>query len=96
MNAAQPTDPYYGLLNLRRLPARLTAEQTADVLGFKVHDVPVLIRANLLKPLGGGPRNSVKYFHADEIEGLARDRHWLDKATRRVSRRLPRSHHDSG
>jgi hypothetical protein len=66
------------------------------VLGFKVHDVPVLIRAKLLRPLGGGPRNSVKSFHADEIEGLARDRHWLDKATQRVSRRLRRSRPDSG
>ena len=96
MIAAQPTNPQLGLLNLRRLPARLTAEQTTAVLGFKVHDVPVLIRAKLLRPLGGGPRNSVKYFHADEVEALAKNRHWLDKATQRVSRRLPRSCPNSG
>jgi hypothetical protein len=80
-------NPVSALLNTRPLPARLTSEQAAEILGFKVHDIPLLIRAGILKPLGGGPRNSVKYFHADEVEGLARDRRWLDRATRAISRR---------
>jgi hypothetical protein len=80
-------NPVPALLNARRLPARLTSEQAAEILGFKVHDIPLLVRAGLLKPLGGGPRNSVKYFHGDEVEDLARNRRWLDKATRTISRR---------
>jgi hypothetical protein len=38
-----------------RLPARLTAEQTAWVLGCQPHDVPILMAARLLKPLGHPP-----------------------------------------
>jgi hypothetical protein len=87
ITSATPTNHPLELLSARRLPARLTAEQVAEVLGFKAHDIPLLVRAGLMKPLGGGPRNSVKYFHADEVEGLARDRRWLDKATRTISRR---------
>ena len=52
---------YAELLNLRRLPARLNAEEAAAILGFKSHDIPLLIRAGLLKPLASGPRNSVKF-----------------------------------
>lgn len=74
------------LLGLARFPARLNQEQTAAVLGFKPHDIPVLGKAGHLKPLGGGPRNSVKYFAAVEIEQLSRDKNWLDRATRIINR----------
>ena len=37
---------------LGQLPARLTAEQAAWVLNCQRHDVPVLVAARLLKPLG--------------------------------------------
>lgn len=86
-----PSDTCADLLNYRRLPARLTSEQVATILGFKPHDIAPLIRAKLLMPLGGGPRNSVKYFHAAEIECRARDRRWLDRATRTISRRVTNS-----
>ncbi|HMO64915.1 MAG TPA: hypothetical protein PKE47_06790, partial [Verrucomicrobiota bacterium] len=39
------------LLNLRHLPARLNAAQAAALLGFQEHDLPLLVRADLLKPL---------------------------------------------
>ena len=77
-------------LNIRRLPARLNAEQTAQVLGFQPHDVPALVRSGLLKPLGGGPLNCVKYFAAVEIEELSRNKKWLERATRVISRRKSR------
>ena len=87
ITTSNATNPVPALLNARRLPARLTSEQAAEMLGFKVHDIPLLVRTGLMRPLAGGPRNSVKYFHADEVEGMARNRHWLDKATRAISRR---------
>jgi hypothetical protein len=74
-------------LNMLRLPARLNVEQTAEYIGCQSHDIPVLVRAGLLKPLGGGPRNCVKYFATAEIEELARDKRWLDRATKALNRR---------
>lgn len=74
-------------LNAFRLPARLNVEQTALILGFGAHDIPVLVRSHLLKPLGGGVRNCVKYFAAVEVEKLSRDKKWLDRATTATGRR---------
>jgi len=74
------------VLLVRRSPARLNSEQTAQMLGFQAHDIPAIVRADLLKPLGDGAPNSVKYFAAFEIEEFSHDRRWLDKATRAVSR----------
>ena len=59
--------------------------QTAQFLGFSEHDIPVLIRARLLKPLGSPPPNGHKYFATVELERLAQDPNWLDKATRAVT-----------
>ena len=56
------------LLSLRRLPARLNYFQTAAVLGFSEHDIPVIVRAKLLKPLGKPAPNAPKYFAAHEVE----------------------------
>jgi hypothetical protein len=72
----------------QRLPARLTVEQTAVLLGFLTIDIPVLVRAGLLKCLGRPAPNAHKYFSAVEIESLARDRDWLDKATRALARHV--------
>lgn len=69
---------------MQRLPARVDVEQAALLLGFAVHDIPVLIRARLLKPLGSPAQNGVKWFSTIEIETLAHDRGWLDKATKAV------------
>lgn len=66
---------------LGRLPARLTAEQVAWVLNCQPHDVPVLVAAKLLKPLGNPSPNSVKYFAVLELLELAKDRAWLVKIT---------------
>lgn len=65
-------------------PARLTVDQTAWALNFQAHDIPVLVAAKLLKPLGNPPTNAVKTFSADEIRALAKDRVWLSKATNAI------------
>lgn len=74
------------ILTTPRLPARVDVQQVAQLLGFPVHDIPILMRAKLLKPLGDPAPNGHKYFCTAEIELLARDKAWLDKATKTVSR----------
>jgi hypothetical protein len=66
---------------LNQLPARLTAEQAAWVLNCQPHDVPILVAARLLKPLGNPPPNSVKFFAASELLEQVQDRTWLAKIT---------------
>ncbi len=71
---------------MKMLPARLTAEQVAESLGFKAHDVPTLVRERLLVPLGKPRQQSVKYFAQIDIEGKAKDVKWLAKATDAIYR----------
>src|SRR5450432_1366179 len=66
---------------LGQLPARLTAEQAAWVLNCQPSDVPILVAARLLKPLGNPPPNSVKFFAASELLEQVQDRTWLAKVT---------------
>jgi hypothetical protein len=73
------------VLNLHRLPARLTAEQTAQLLGCSLDDVRLLTRKGLLRSLGGTvPANSVKFYPAVEILQLMNDRNFLDRLTRAI------------
>lgn len=71
-------------LSLLRLPGRLTSEQAAPVLGFSPRDIPVLVKAKILKPLGNPPPNAVKYFASADIEKYARDQDWLNRATKAI------------
>jgi len=59
------------LLNLRRLPAMLNMAQTAVLLGLAEHDIPVLVHARLLQPLGNPPTNAVKHFATLQVMDLA-------------------------
>ena len=68
-----------------RLPARLTAEQVAWVRHCQPHDVPVLVSARLLKPLGNPVPNGVKYFATVELVERMEDRVWLSKLTNAVT-----------
>jgi hypothetical protein len=74
-------EQYRFLSLLGQLPARLTVEQAAWVLNCRPHDVPVLIAARLVKPLGHPPSNAVKFFATAEVLEWAKDRHWLMKVT---------------
>jgi hypothetical protein len=50
-----------GFLTLSGLPpARLDSREAAWYLGFAPHDIPILVNAGLLKPLGHPPANSVE------------------------------------
>ena len=73
-------------LFLPRLPARLDVNQVAEILGFLPHEIPVLLKAGLLKPLGKPAPNGHKFFSAAEISSLSENREWLDKATRAVAK----------
>jgi hypothetical protein len=70
---------------LGQLPARLTAEQAAWVIDCQPHDVPILVAARRLKPLGTPPPNSVKYFGTLELLEQVKDRRWLLKVTTAVN-----------
>jgi hypothetical protein len=74
------------ILNLAHWPARLTSDETASVLGFAGHDITILMKEKLLKPLGSPAPNATKFFSAVEMEALAKDREWLSKATKAVSK----------
>lgn len=66
-------------------PVRLTVEQTAWVLNCQPHDIPVLVAARLLKPLGTPQANATKYFSAAEVVEAAKDRAWLSKLTQALA-----------
>ena len=66
---------------VRQPPARFTAEQVAWLLNCQAYDIPILIAARLLKPLGNPQPSSRKYFAAAEITGLMQDRPWLNRVT---------------
>lgn len=65
-------------------PARLTVEQTAWVLNCQAHDIPILVAARLLRPLGNPPPNGIKYFSTADVLEMAKDRSWLAKITNTV------------
>lgn len=75
---------------LGRPPARLTVEQAAWALGCQAHDVPVLVKARLLKPLGNPTPNMVKTFATVEVLEHAQDPKWLAKMTNALSQHWQR------
>ena len=66
-------------------PARVDAGRAAKFLGVSEHDIPTLVRARLLKPLGSPVPSAPKYFATCEIIRLANDVDWLDRATRAIA-----------
>lgn len=68
----------------------MTAKEVAWVLNTQPHDIPVLVAARLLKPLGNPLPNSVKYFAALEVLELAQDRAWLAKMTNALNQHWQR------
>jgi len=55
-------------LNMKTYPARLNTQEAAWFLGFASHDMPIMIRAGLLKPLGNPPSNGVKILCHDNSD----------------------------
>jgi hypothetical protein len=68
-----------------QLPARLSVGQIAILLNCQPHDVPVLVAARLLKPLGTPRPNSVKFFATVTVLERMRDEAWLGKVTNALS-----------
>lgn len=79
------SDQQTAFLNWKVVPARLDATQAAWFLGFNPHEVPLLITAGLLKPLGHPARNSTKFFATEILEQLRRDEKWLARASDAIS-----------
>jgi hypothetical protein len=85
---------FLGLLG--QLPARLTAEQTGWVLNCQAHDIPALVHARLLKPLGNPAQNSAKYFATSDVLEKAKDSSWLIKVTNAISQHWQHQNARSG
>jgi hypothetical protein len=75
---------------LGQLPARLTAEQAGWVLNCQAHDIPALVNARLLKPLGNPAQNGAKFFCTDDILEILKDRSWLTKITNTINQHWQR------
>jgi hypothetical protein len=75
-------DDIYRFLSVHgRLPERVNVEQTSWLLNCQPHNIPVLVAARLLKPLGNPQPNSVKYFATNDIIELSKDKAWLGRMT---------------
>ena len=78
-------DQHRFLSLLGQLPLRLTAEQAGWVLNCQQHDIPALIHARMLKPLGNPSANGAKYFATADLLEIAKDRSWLVKMTTTIN-----------
>jgi hypothetical protein len=67
-------------------PARLVVEEAALFLGCAPHDIPVLVKANLLKPLGHPPASGTKFFATATLQTLRDDINWLSRASDAIVR----------
>jgi hypothetical protein len=81
---------------LGQVPARLNYEQTAWLLNCQPHDIPVLVAARILRPLGNPQPNSVKYFATTEILEASRERAFLSKMTETIGRHWQRKNSRAG
>lgn len=73
-------------LELRVIPGRLTLQEAAWLLGFQDHDIPILVRAKLLRPLGKPAPNGQKFFARKDLIELVNDSGWLDRASQTLIR----------
>src|SRR5258706_406517 len=55
--------------------------QTAWFLGFEPQEIPMLVAAGLLKPLGHPARNSTKFFATETLEQFRRIEVWRVRET---------------
>ena len=78
-------DQHRFLLLLGQFPARLTAEQAAWVINCQPHDVPILVSARLLKPLGNPTVNGINFFPTAELIELTKYRVCLVKVTTAIN-----------
>jgi hypothetical protein len=77
----------FRFLSVRRVPLRLTVEETAWLLKCTVDDVHALAREGYLKPLGKPPVTGKKFFHTKELLELADNPAWLARITNAIYKR---------
>lgn len=80
------TNEQINFLGLQTPPARLDAKEAAWYLGFAPHEIPILVRASLLKPLGRPAPSSVKHFATVTLNQLRHDTNWLARASDAVTK----------
>jgi hypothetical protein len=73
-------------LSVIQTPARVMAKEAAWLLGFAEHDIPVLVNAGFLKPLGHPPASGTKYFAMATLLGLRDDLNLLARASDAIVR----------
>jgi hypothetical protein len=69
------------LLNLRRLPARVSYRGAAALLNFEPIAIRTLVALGLLKPLGNPHSTEHKYFSSRTLLRLSDNEKWLNDAT---------------
>lgn len=69
-----------------KYPVCLTKEMVAKVLGIATHNIPLLVRAGLLKPLGRPARYCVKYFSRQALAENLANEEWLGKMVNAINR----------
>ena len=74
------------LFQCRRLPARLTIDHVALLLGFQVYEILILVRQGKIKCVNHQSRNSRKYFHGQYILRLSENYDFIEKASRLVAK----------
>ena len=74
-------------LNRAHPPARLSATDAAEILGFHEDDMSILVREKLLSPLGNPSHNSVKYFALVDVAALGGNVERLSLATEAIYQR---------
>ena len=76
-------------LNLQALgkyPVVMTKEKVADAMGVPTHNIPPLVRAGLLKPLGHPGRYCVKHISRDALAEKFASQEWLEKVMAAIHR----------
>jgi hypothetical protein len=66
--------------------AFMTKEKVAKALDIAVHNIPVLVRVGLLKPLGRPGRYCVKRFSRDALARDMANEAWLEKVAAAIHR----------
>jgi hypothetical protein len=80
------TDSQLKIQSLDEFGAYMTKEKVAKALDIGTHNIPVLVRAGLLKPLGHPQRYCVKRFSRAQLARNLADETWLDKAAAAIHR----------
>jgi hypothetical protein len=68
----------YEFMTLRRVPGRLTMLEASWHLGFSLTDMTILVGVGLV--------NAIRFFARPDLDELANDAKWLDRACAALGR----------